>query len=300
MRKFLLDGAEHYLVVDIDTLRTEILSADHIILTSSIHDSKLGASMKNISPYFGAIAFCALPPYRLHNHGIRGFSQKLKGAVLSADLCPSKYPLDRTPFQLALATFSEKTRPLPVAIAVSGKWLESHIRDINWLKSMHEKKMLDITWINHSYSHPREYRRNKRLLSKGFLLAEGTDINAEIIKAEISMIEAGITPSVFFRFPGLVSDEKLVKKVCELGLIPVGSNAWLAKRERPRGGSIILIHANRHEPKGIAGFRKLLYEKKNAIRQGTWRLLDIRDCLVSDFTLNAGREYRVRPKTAIN
>lgn len=298
LRKFFLHGSEHYLVVDIDTLRTEILSAEHLVLAGGRHASNSGSSVKIIAPYFGAIAFCTMPPYRLHNHGIRGFSQKLKGAVLSADLCPSKYTLDRTPFQSALAAFSEKMSPLPVAIAVSGKWLDTHPADITWLMSMHEKKQLDITWINHSYSHPREYRRNPKLLSKGFLLTEGTDINAEIFNTEIAMIEAGITPSVFFRFPGLVASEKLVKKVCELGLIPVGSNAWLAKRERPKGGSIILIHANRHEPKGIVLFRRLLAEKQMDIRRGKWKLLNIRECLSSEFSQLAINKSADRPIAA--
>lgn len=287
LRKFSLNGALHYLVVDINTLHTAIVSAEHVFLEGGKYTSFGGIPSGHISPYFGALRFCSMPPFRLHNHGIRGFSRKSGGVVLSTDLCPSKFSLDRRPFQSVLTAFSAKDRPLPVAIAISGKWLESHPADTEWLIFLHEKKMLDITWINHSYTHPREYRLKPRILSKGFLLTEGVNFTDEIFKTEIAMIEAGITPSVFFRFPGLVANDKLVKKACELGLIPVGSNAWLAKRERPREGSIVLIHANRHEPKGVALFLGMLSARRNNIRQGKWKLLDIRNCLADEFSLLA-------------
>ncbi|WP_063653705.1 hypothetical protein [Candidatus Arsenophonus triatominarum] len=42
-----------------------------------------------------------------------------------------------------------------------------------------------------------------------------------------------------------------MKKIKNLGLIPIGSNAWLAKGEQPKSGSIVLIHGNGNEPAGI-------------------------------------------------
>ncbi|ASV33309.1 hypothetical protein GWK90_09385 [Candidatus Hamiltonella defensa] len=77
------------------------------------------------------------------------------------------------------------------------------------------------------------------------------------------LLEKNELPSVFFRFPGLVSDEKTVKKVNQFGLIPVGSDAWLAKGEKAKPGSIILIHGNGNEPKGIEIASKLI---KNHIK----------------------------------
>ena len=35
------------------------------------------------------------------------------------------------------------------------------------------------------------------------------------------------------------------------GLIPVGSDAWLAKNEVPSAGSIVLVHGNGNEPVGV-------------------------------------------------
>ena len=65
------------------------------------------------------------------------------------------------------------------------------------------------------------------------------------------MLSAGLEPSVFFRFPGLVSRPDVFEKVVALGLVPLGSDAWLAKsRQPPAEGSIVLVHANGNEPLG--------------------------------------------------
>ena len=72
---------------------------------------------------------------------------------------------------------------------------------------------------------------------------------------EIILLEHGTTPSVFFRFPGLISSKELIKKVCDFGLITVGADAWLAKEEKPEAGSVILVHANGNEEIGV---KKLL------------------------------------------
>jgi len=78
----------------------------------------------------------------------------------------------------------------------------------------------------------------------------------------LSLFFIFIVPSVFFRFPGLVSDREIYRKILNLGLIPVGSDAWLAKRQQPSYGSIVLIHANGNEPLGVRDFIDLLKNKR--------------------------------------
>ncbi|MCX7678456.1 MAG: hypothetical protein N2316_04485 [Spirochaetes bacterium] len=284
LRKFTIVDKRFYLAVDIETLRTEIVPFNSTFENNKEYTNTIMPAEKHVSPYFAALEFCNRPPYRLHNHGIRGFSKNCKGAVLTMDLCPSPYLLDRSPFHFVSSIFPKKEYPIPIAIAVSGKWLANHLDDIHWLISLQKNKIFDITWINHSFTHPREYRENPKILSKGFLLTKGIDVEAEINKTEIAMIEAGITPSVFVRFPGLVADEKIIKKVCELGLIPIGSNAWLAKGEKVRNGSIILIHANGREKKGVQILHTVLSKKKQLISQGKWSLFDIHDCILKEFS----------------
>jgi hypothetical protein len=90
------------------------------------------------------------------------------------------------------------------------------------------------------------------------------------------MIDNGLLPSAFFRFPGLVSDPKLVRRVISYGLIPVGSDAWLAKNQAPSPGSIVLVHGNGNEPIGIERFLALVKKERTAIREKHWLLFDLR------------------------
>lgn len=288
LRKFCIINTEYYLIVDIDFLRTEIVPSTEIEFENSLDLTNASVFNEQISkltsPYFEALKFCLKPPFRLYNHGIRKFSQKCKGILVTMDLCPSHFPLDRRPFKYLQSAFSKFDGPLPIGIAISGMWLENHPCDVRWLIFLEKKKMFNITWINHTYSHPREYKKKPKNLSKGFLLTKGIDVDKEIIKTEIAMIKAGITPSVFVRFPGLVANEMILKKVCALGLIPIGCSGWLAKGEQVTDGSIILIHANGREPRGILLFSKLLSQKKNLIKQIKLNLLDLHECISNTFS----------------
>jgi len=294
IRRFIMENSEMYLVVDGHSLRTSITKAGDLLFT--IPWPGIPSFSPDFPPYFAALGEATGPPYPVQNQGLRHFGRDLGGSVLSVDLCPSKRPLTRSIFTDLIAAFSRHPGPVPVTIAVSGAWLDTHQRDLDWLRSLESAGKLDITWVNHSYSHPREFRPRPRDLRKGFLLGKNVDIEREILKAEENMIEKGLTPSVFVRFPGLVSDRKIVEKVRSWGLIPLGADAWLAKRERPRGGSIILIHGNGHEPVGVARMRALLSERRRQIERGDWRVLDLRDCaagIVRRWVLPANKRQKV-------
>ncbi len=118
-------------------------------------------------------------------------------------------------------------------------------------------------------------------MRNNFLLEKGTVISFEVLATEKKMIELGILPSIFFRFPGLISNFDLVNKITDYGLIPLGSDAWLAKKQWPKTGSIVLIHANGHEPVGIARFIALLKSKKTEIIGKHWFLYDLRESVVN-------------------
>ena len=96
------------------------------------------------------------------------------------------------------------------------------------------------------------------------------------------MLERKLLPSVFFRFPGLVSDQAIFDKILALGLIPVGTDAWLAKGQWPTEGSIVLIHANGNEPLGVKDFIKLLKTEQSSVLSKHWELFDLRNSLIED------------------
>jgi hypothetical protein len=196
-----------------------------------------------------------------------------KGIDLTADLCPSNRPLARDFFTGLIEQFLPREKPVPIAIAVTGNWMYEHQDDLQWLIGLEKKGDLDITWINHSYNH-RSY--DSVPVKQNFLLNKATNLDLEVLKTERKMIEYGITPSVFFRFPGLVSDSLVFAKITAYGLIPVGSDAWLAKNQKPHDGSIVLVHANGNEPYGIKRFLRLIREERDSINAGRWLLYDLR------------------------
>ncbi len=157
---------------------------------------------------------------------------------------------------------------------VSGLWIQRHPDDFAWLKNQAAAGKIAITWVNHSFTHPYDPAAP---LEKNFLLSPGTDFASEVLSLEMLLLEADLLPSPFFRFPGLVSNQRLIEALRGLHLIPIGSNAWLAKGETPRPGSVILVHANGNEPEGIRLLHAFLAGQREAFRRGDVTLLPLRE-----------------------
>lgn len=188
----------------------------------------------------------------LQNAGLRRGAAR--GDFVTGDLCPSNRPLDRRFFKLLIAS---ERKPAPVALSISGLWLKSHETDFQWLQDLERAGVLEIVWVNHSYTHP--YAR-RRPLDQTFMLTQNLNADFEILETERALISRGGVPSLFFRFPGLISSSPLMETLRRYHLIPLGAEAWLAKGERPRPGSIILVHPNGNEEAGINEFEKLYRE----------------------------------------
>ena len=171
------------------------------------------------------------------------------GAFVTGDLCPSLKPLERDFFE-KLAAQGPHT---PVALSISGLWLTHHFADYRWLLDQQASGALDVTWVNHTYHHP--FARGAPD-EHNFLLEPGVDADAEILQLEQLLVANGQTPSLFFRFPGLISSAPLMQAVRRHHLISLGADAWLALEQRPSAGSIVLVHANGNEPLGIKLFER--------------------------------------------
>jgi hypothetical protein len=169
------------------------------------------------------------------------------GAYLTGDLCPSTRPLDRD-FLDRLAT---KEAGAPIALSISGLWLLHHFADYQWLLRRQAEGAFEITWVDHSYHH--QFRRGVPN-DRNFLLTPGVDPDAEILDTEKLLIANGQTPSLFFRFPGLISSSPLMQAACRHHLIALGADAWLAIGQHPRPGSIVLVHPNGNEEIGLKMF----------------------------------------------
>jgi hypothetical protein len=173
------------------------------------------------------------------------------GTAVTLDLCPSRKPLDRW----ILSAIAARQKGAPVALSVTGAWIRGHAADMAWLQEQERSGDLAVTWVNHTDLH-RFVPGLKP--DRNLMLLPGTDASAEILGAERQLIAAGGTPSVFFRFPGLISTPALSETVARHHLVALGASAWLALGQKPRPGSVILAHANGNEPQGLTALSKQL------------------------------------------
>ncbi|MEO5581372.1 MAG: polysaccharide deacetylase [Saprospiraceae bacterium] len=273
IRSFLKETNQMYLIVQADSLYThEELATNYI---SKPTDWNYLRSYWSSKPYIKALRETLQNDSRLQNAGLVHLRDPEPGISLTVDLCPSKLSLDKRIFNVLCQSVTPYCLTVPVALSISGQWLLTHKNDLAWLKSLVDQKELDITWINHTMHH----HWNPNLpLSENFLLEKSTDLIAEVLGNEELLLEHGLLPSCFFRFPGLVSDKSIIDQIADWGLISIGSDAWLAKGQNPKAsGSIVLIHANGHDVIGINAFLRLLQHEKEKLKTGQWRLIDLRE-----------------------
>ncbi|MDR0511234.1 MAG: hypothetical protein LBH06_09105 [Rikenellaceae bacterium] len=247
------DGSINYLTLNTETFETSFEKGPLAIIPCRSLDE-----IEDDSPYF-RLRRAISTDYEHYRGGVASCGGS--GYMLTCDLCPSARGLDRDFVDYALSIDAQ-----PIYICVSGRWIERHGDDLAWLLDRANlrsntcasacpsaRSNCGIVWVNHSYSH---YYNPRLPEAQNFLLRAGTDLRREALDNERIMLEHGLVPSPFFRYPGLVSDRKLSQRLLDWGLIPLGSNAWLAKGERPAPGSIVLVHINGNEPSGLAIFRQ--------------------------------------------
>lgn len=262
IRMYYLGKKPYLLLVNPYTFKTEIAPVSSISLKKipqmnglNYYIRYLPLEVKN-TPYVKALIRYTSPPYPLQNYGIAEANHLVKGVFLTVDMCPSRKSFEGAFFHYLVMQTKQTRQIVPLGVAISGLWATHHQKEFAWLLKQEKLNNLHITWIDHSFHHP--YYMGVPL-RENFLLTPSTNISHEILDTEKLLITHGQIPSVFFRFPGLVSSKCLVLELRQFGLIPIASNAWLAKGQTPKLGSIILVHGNGNEPEGV----KLFMKEKN-------------------------------------
>ncbi len=242
-RTFLRHHERYYLLTNTATFESKIVSLDASLLMPldvTFEATPLAKALRkatNLDKQGG------IP------HAISTHSQAI---YLTMDMCPSHHHDYESAFLEKLTSLNEKT---PIAIAITSAWILSHAKAFEDLKN---NPNLLITWVNHTHTHFYDPLLPENV---NFMLHENINIKKEILGVEKLLIEKGETPSVFFRFPGLVSNPTLMKMLKETYfLIPLGADAWIAKNQTIKEGSFILVHGNKNEPLGIKMFEKKLPE----------------------------------------
>jgi hypothetical protein len=191
-------------------------------------------------------------------HGNR--TQLERSACLTVDLCWSLRPFEPDLLKMFEAATQGDRHMAPV-LFVSGRWTEQHPSEMHHLIDLSQNKGLDITWGLHSYEHPKtglfmnSYTRDR--------------LRHDTLRHEAQLLEWGLVPSVYYRFPGLIHDRERLQEILALDLFPIDCDSWSAIAARDgnienkgpfghpvTGGSIILVHGNGNEPGGIPPFRR--------------------------------------------
>jgi hypothetical protein len=280
LRRLVQDNKVMYLILDPENLSVSLIPDRRLNLKP---DSLKGLINKYPASNYSKAWYKAQTSSRsLQDAGISHAIPDRHGIVLTIDLCPSLKPLDRVLFLDVLKEMSDLEKPVPMAISVSGHWILKHQEDMNWLMELNQRNKIRVTWVNHSFNH---YYHKELPLYLNFMLIKGTNVNQEVLMNEKTMIEHKLIPSIFFRFPGLVSGPRVFEKVMDFGLIPIGSDAWLAKGEKADDGNIVLVHANGNEPLGIRKFIELMHRNEPGIKTGQWKLFDLRESVIKEVEL---------------
>ena len=242
-RTFIRDNTRYYLLTNTATLNSKIMPLDDSMLMP------LDATFENT-----LLAKALKKATALHEQG--GISHAIrmhpKALYLTIDMCPSHHRDYESTFFEKLASLNQK---MPVAIAISSGWILHHQQAFESLKN---NPNLLITWVNHTHTH---FYDPMLPPNENFMLRTNTNVKKEILGVEKLLIENGETPSVFFRFPGLMANKSLMKALREVYfLVPLGADAWIAKNQTIKEGSFILVHGNKNEPLGIKLLEKKLPE----------------------------------------
>lgn len=272
IRSFTKNAVKYYLTVDPTTLQTRVVG-DRSVSVLYKDAAQVTKSLSG-SVYESCFSLVRKTENNLQDAGLNFRLPKEAGINLTIDLCPSHKPLDKAIFEDLLLAFKGIDSILPLAVSVSGKWMLNHAADLEWLKSL-DTKGVKITWINHTYDHV----FNNNPLTSNFLLSKNTNLNYEVLENEKLMLKNGLMPSVFFRCPGLVSDRNIIERLLSYGLIAVGSDAWLAKGQQAKDGSIVLIHGNGNEELGVRDFIQLLRTEAQSIKTKHWTLYSLSEGL---------------------
>jgi hypothetical protein len=178
-------------------------------------------------------------------------------ALLTTDLCPTKRLLNRDFYRAVAEMAPGGNTNLPFIIFFSGEWMVSHEDDLEWLRTNGVRFIAG----NHTFHHH---------IIAGKWPVE--DFIADITNNEVTMIERGILPSCFFRFPGLTYGPEHIEALAKLNMLPLDCEMWMGQKDVP-SWPLILLHSNGNVDIEVRMFRKFLERYGDAFRKGGFRFV---------------------------
>lgn len=247
------------LVVDAESMKTSLVDEDALNARSQIAGD--GAAT---TPYLKTLAELTASNKALVSiDGEANTGGANEPFALTIDMCQSRKPWDKRLYEWIVALSDKVHEPIPVGIAMTGGWAKNHTAELDQIVSWQTAGKLDITWINHSSTHPL-HCLNESCSRAEFLTNSSVDFNEEVFGLERALLARGMVPSVIFRFPGLVHNEARMKQLAKLSLMAVDADAWIAKGQGIKPRAVVLVHGNGNEPPGIDGFLRAVNQPERA------------------------------------
>lgn len=199
-RAMRLDGAELYLVTDVEAVTTRLVDPE--ALDCQDPEAEKGFEVSRFGrALFGATA----APFPTRNDGVQRAEVPVQGFFLTADLCPAPASKFAGRLFAAVGALAEANGgPVPMGVAITGGWLRNHEARFAELVALQQAGKLVLTWVNHSESHPFTAGLPD---SENFLLTPGLNPSQEIEGVEVALLERGSCrrPSSAFRVLSLTS-----------------------------------------------------------------------------------------------
>ena len=259
LRGFTQNDIKKYLIVEDKTYNTFIIDSSYITDFTKYWEKYTNSSYKNNLDlvYKNRISWRRKWKKYLQNAWLKSGLNNWKNIYLTADFCPSA----KHWFENNILEKYSKVGNKNITIFITESWILKHSKDFNKLIELNNSNKLNIIWWNHTKTHKYNYSNS---FGSTFILNAWLKLENEILDVEKILISNWQIPSIFMRFPWLISDEKIFKEtIYKYWLIPVWSDTWLAKWEKIKENSIILIHWNKNEPRWIEIYDKILDKKNN-------------------------------------
>jgi hypothetical protein len=271
IRTFEYDGIPSRLLVNARTCKCGIVDAGVLRRNSRIASDTEFLSTR----LFKALTACRTGEAR---EIIDSRVTDCESICIVVDMCQSSVSWDPSIFIRLISIGKDSGTPVRITIAPAGRWIIGHFSAFAQLVAWHKTRMLDIEWANHTMNHPLNTDMNGIMQ---FLCSQESDLTREVLALEILLLEQGVCPSLWFRFPGNKYTMALLSQLSQLSLIPLGITSWLERGDDIKVGSTVLIHANGNDEAGAKKLDNFLLEKARPLREGkmdicgTHRRLDI-------------------------
>ncbi|MDB4947150.1 MAG: hypothetical protein JWP97_6684 [Labilithrix sp.] len=271
IRTAVFDSQAAKLVVDEDSFATSLVTSAALARSSRAASgadsasSPWSESLAEVSRRGAALEHLAVTPASL------GATEPF---ALTIDMCQSRKAWEKRLFDWAVDLAHQRGEPTRIGIAMTGVWAKAHPTELDQLLAWQRTGKLDITWINHSSTHPL-HCLDASCRRAEFLTNASVDMVEEVLGEERVALARGMAPSVLFRFPGLTHDAHRLAQLARLSVMAIDGDGWIAKGQPIAPGAVVLVHGNGNEPEGITGFLKQVGTpaRKTALASGATRLV---------------------------